>query len=72
MYVPPVMDVWQIHDWIHDWYCDFMTGGSILINLRRGGRYSQAVVDVHAPISPHSLVSLGAENQVDSKPLMQM
>ena len=37
MYVLPVMDVSQIHDWIHDWNCEFMTGGLILINLAQGG-----------------------------------
>ena len=37
MYVLPVMDVLQIHDWIHDWSWQFMTGGLILINKPRGG-----------------------------------
>ena len=37
LYVLPVMDVMQIHDWIHDWNCKFMTGGLILINKPRGG-----------------------------------
>ena len=37
MYVLPVMDVLQIHDWTHDWNCKFMTGGLILINKPRGG-----------------------------------
>ena len=27
----------KIHDWIHDWNCEFMTGGLILINLAQGG-----------------------------------
>ena len=36
-YVLPVMDVSQIHDWIHDWNCKIMTGGLILINNARGG-----------------------------------
>ena len=36
MCVLPVMDVLQIHDWIHDWNCKFMTGGLILINKDRG------------------------------------
>ncbi len=35
--VLPVLDVVQIHDWIHDWNCKFMTGGLILINKRRAG-----------------------------------
>ena len=38
MYVLPVMDVLQIHDWTHDWICKFMTGALILINKPRGGR----------------------------------
>ena len=37
MYVLPVMDVLQIHDWTHDWICKFMTGALILINKPRGG-----------------------------------
>ena len=30
LYVLPVMDALKIHDWIHDWFCKFMTGWLIL------------------------------------------
>ena len=39
LYAPPVMDVLQIHDWIHDWNCEVMIGGLILINRPQGGRF---------------------------------
>ena len=53
-HVLPIMDVSQIHDWIHDWYCEFMIVALRPINFAQGGCQKYVPHDV-GPTKPTGL-----------------